>query len=1367
MEDLYSTLRTTRVSRIGPLQVSSTPRDHGVYFNTQRKTVSYTPATGRFGPWHDTTDNTFLGIPILQMQHINIERIRKALEKHKVVPVMLQSSTETPVNLDFYFVDGTRAKRKAYMPQMDSKIAKYLSKLLRHVNARTFDPYMFLQDVVQRILPHNGAPKNKTWFGMPLHQQQVMSANTLLQGFVSKILRLNMASKHGIMIHNNMVCIYNTTLCPQNHIIMVPSRYITRHMETVKPSDIRNLLKRHCRHIMMEIENRFPNTMVRFASIKGDTVRLYTSREGKATMVPAQSVLWMLLSRTPLDNIDNFLPKPKPNYTYAALSTFSIDTLEGIAEREGVDTALVSSFTYGKKPLMVLLVSQYKQCSRTIRSWDDIIKHAPRAFFVDAAADVGYATTKFQLDNKRIILVMLQGLSERNAIHQVKSGIRGSNTYVHYNYNANKTTRLKLQNVKTMASRLGNKVNMHTVAGRIVINKDIPKITGFNYKRNIFTTNNGTVIPGENFANAYRHFNASATNFTNTNVINKALARHNSQKKFIGYRRLEQKRVAVEEQLFSKYTNKDSMSFAKAVLLEAYEIGGSLANRPLFVGNVGKATDKNKGKSPLEQYKRAQNSSQPVIEDGCNPQIWPNDNGHSISMHQSIAFATCRLKSMGYLGNLPGLFCYYSVGAGKTVTVLSIIIAFWNDTKVIIPASARSNSKEGSNDLPKFAQEACLYFPWFRSNYVGIIEITNGTSVQKFTMEEYPFAHGPKIAEQQLKNRLRMGHAMAGHKKATSLPEGNLLNTYTTAWNLISGQNKGHDGYLSGRSKVMKNCVFILDEIQLLFNPPSTEEKHKNEYKEFKKVVIGRDKKSSFAVALTATPGDTKGEVHQLYTLVMGQKEVTSIPKDVTSSVYVSGDLRYFPKVEVKRHCIFLPHSYDSNNNSNRTTRSRSKKKESNIDSLAHPALLYTQCYFLTLAKRTYTHDGAENAMKRLRIGTAPNAVKVAVNHSNAKAISEKGKMRALFYRHTKDATEFVTLTDRNLSNAQKKMGMDFGNDGDPSNSSILMQEDVMDKIQNFATNPNFGVVLTRTKTWPKTVRLTDRQKTKKQTQSNQDNTTNNTRVTRSILLVSPKIIRMIRTLVTKEGVHYVYCENYTTMRLCAHILHTVYGWSMYKRNSQHDPTSKRFGFLAKLSAGKTRFMDTRKLNRSAKNIPDSAFIPTAESSPEDAVSLLRCIESNANKDGGLCRVIFATQDSFKGVNTKNISHVHMVSAMSKWTDLIQLVGRGTRFRSHCALDKAFRKVTVHVWSLEPPEGLNINKYPYLFPDRYLQEYALEIFKEGIGGINDDIIKKSFDSALLGDTFQAFKDLNKKLSSTCDVRPTRRLTNYEFANRRS
>jgi hypothetical protein len=1316
MDSLYSTLRSIRATKIGPFEIrEGGVRDHptGVFFDAKRKTLWYNKGMpGRFGPWHDTHDNTFLGVPILQLQYLNRERIRKRLETEKIVPIILQPpGTGTNVDLFFHIADGDRIHVVTYEPTMSDRIARDLSKLLKLINARRFDPRLFLRDVLPRINHnHRKETGQKMWFGMAMGDQNVLNHNTtrgvghssnkMLHAFLTRAMGLQLVSKHGIIVHNGMVCIYNSSLCDKNHVIMVSSRFVANQLSKVPPSKLRSVLRGKCVDINALIERQFPGSRVARASIaaKKGVVRLYRHfHKSPAAEVDIAELLRLLMTPTTKtnDHIDRYMPQPtmkKTAHDYEAYRRVSYETMSGIATKDAIDVGLITSARYGHGPLLRLIVSKFKQ-NVPIQTWEDVEAHAPPAFFKDIASEVQYTHPMPRVtgDQKKILLLVArEGISIEDATRRVKSGVR-DNTYVFHNGSRKAT--LKLDRVQKIASILGSN-NLHALASKILTKDD--------FFSKWYKGKNHLGIPIDEFVSFYRRH-------TNTGLLTSSrLNNRASNMAVIDY--INERRRRVDEMLIGEYKgNKNVMGFASTILNKAYmKTGGNVQDRPLFTGLVGNPGDV---RSPDEQYQASlrQNSK----EDGCRKATPWETGDYSLSVHQSVAFAIINLRAMGHLLDVPGLFCYYSVGAGKTVIVLSSIVAYWNTDKSIIPASVRSNSR--GNDLKKMGEEASLYFRSFRCT-LGIRTVHN----KQYPFLEYPFIDA-ETAEDQLRMRLKFGHAMAGHPGAHALADTHLLNSYATALTVLRNST-GKTRAVKGRRVTqhapvprIENTVFVLDEIQLLFNPPRSEAHLQKEYDAFKSILLQRDVRSCFTVALTATPGDTRDEIMKVYTMVMA-KTTTKIPRHATLSAYVTGDTRYFPNVVVENHCIKFPDA--------------TKRRLGPTD----PDALYFRFYLKLLAQREVAMHGmhrlAATTFRNLGYGAEPTLTYKKktkgddyINQSHRANLTKRGKLKDQYYRHAKIATEFLRITET-LANPKRRTNAEgFNDDNNDNLNSITETKTMMDVVKEMAKMEQYAHRM-----------IIDRRKDKI-----------------SVNLVSPKISAMIKTFVKKQGVHFVYVENKSTMRLIGHILATVHGWDLYHADTKENRKGGRNDGDRKPVFGYIKSFDGSKLVTEFWDAGKGRYVRPIGTSAADATSLTRAIQSDHNLKGEKCKVIIATGDLFKGVNTKAVRHLHIVSPMAKWGDLLQLVGRATRFKSHCGLPKNQRDVTVHRWSLQPPDD-DTALYP-LFPDDYVLAHSFTDYQKSVGELNNEIVESSIPT-LLSNTAKKQKDLEQKLSFVCDQQLT-------------
>jgi len=1093
----------------------------------------------------------------------------------------------------------------------------------------------------------------------------------------------------------------------------------------------------------------------------------------KRDLLKSQNNMIKSMMNRILDNVEmketgRVAPKLNKMVRYSALKKMKLDDLRTMAKQHRLPIQIMNQIPtqYHAHTLPYIMHRAYH--GKNIGSPTDIAMNGGVEMIKEIArAGKGPITTKtLSKEDRQAVAMMLSGASAKEAFDRAKTGVRGQKYRLTID---GKTYFVKLSLLEQMHAR-HPKLNMEQLAYLIVSSRKRNKgESGFNYQKNRFINADGNSYNGPSFAKAYNEIaqdmikrsrknskrrninknsnsnsnnNSSTRNSGNRNNANRNNAVHMYEKEFhpklhnLVVATLSQKetiaesiknepvRVRVQNELFSKIktdmgAEKDPLGliFAKNAIMRTLAIGGPLSARPLFMGNVGKPNLRvgaPQKLTPIQQIKEMRG-------DGCvqTSRKW-HRQGYSLSVHQAVVQGVCALVAMGYV-KAPGFLAFHSVGAGKTVMSLGCIVAFWNTDTCIIPASARSNNREGSNDLQKLAMEAIRYFPWFRSKLVGEKIVGNAT----YKFEEFPFARGAAVSEEQLKMRLRYGHALKGHREARALTNNHLLNTYTTSWNII--QNKHATGlkYKPNTTK-LTGYVFICDELQLLFNIPSTEEAYRKQYEAFYNLLkIGRDPKTTFALGLTATPGENKEDVLRVFETLTARemKSLATIPQNMVSSAYVSGDTSFFPRVIVKKECAYLA----------RVT------SQGNLTA----AQMYTVMYFRSISQRPEMHGAVSSIVEQMNFQPLP-VIKTYPNQRNDTKMG--GDLSKVLLKHARQVSEYIKVSPSSV--AKMMNGMDDMMDEQNGN---MTSQHLFDEMKRHVLDPRGNVVYARTcrDGWDAAKRTSVR--VKKVESTYQD----------SMFVLSPKTTGVINSLLDPKnrGVHFVYGRNWNTLKLIAHVLQTRHGWKMYDAKSgSTSSTRPRFGFINSIPTGnKTRFLNPAFLpadfNMGTRTFPAKAFTPALieqQKGTSATTSLLRVIEDDRNKYGAICRVVFATHSSFKGVNTKNLRHIHCITALPRWTDLIQLVGRGTRFKGHCGVVKRDRNVTIHTWRLEPPKAVHMRQSEaHAFPDAYIYDFAYQKYAQGFGAVLNILLRKSIDGEIYGEHFTKLKEMEDQLKQSC------------------
>lgn len=126
--------------------------------------------------------------------------------------------------------------------------------------------------------------------------------------------------------------------------------------------------------------------------------------------------------------------------------------------------------------------------------------------------------------------------------------------------------------------------------------------------------------------------------------------------------------------------------------------------------------------------------------------------------------------------------------------------------------------------------------------------------------------------------------------------------------------------------------------------------------------------------------------------------------------------------------------------------------------------------------------------------------------------------------------------------------------------------------------------------------------------------------------------------------------------------------------------------------------------------------------SPNNKAMVKACNQA-ANKHGGVIKVILGSQIAAEGIDLQYIREVHVLDAWFHLNKTEQIIGRGIRYRSHCALDPKERNCTVFLHALDYPmddseRRETIDMYSYRTAlrkaikmgqvSRTLKEYALD-----------------------------------------------------------
>lgn len=194
-------------------------------------------------------------------------------------------------------------------------------------------------------------------------------------------------------------------------------------------------------------------------------------------------------------------------------------------------------------------------------------------------------------------------------------------------------------------------------------------------------------------------------------------------------------------------------------------------------------------------------------DDACKSEVRPDVS--SIQAHQAVIHVMAQLRAADAI-KTGGLLVMHSTGAGKTLSCLAVMLAFWNKTvnikgrehpMPIVLLSTNDNRKE--NDTHKFAELGMLMFADFKDELHGDMPFAAppGAPDRYWTSPELK-----KRIAARIDQRLKMGLRSLMPEQVTTTQQSRTIYTFAEL---------GNDMKL-GLSIRNKKCVFIVDEIRNL-----------------------------------------------------------------------------------------------------------------------------------------------------------------------------------------------------------------------------------------------------------------------------------------------------------------------------------------------------------------------------------------------------------------------------------------------------------------------------------------------------------------------------------------------------------------------
>ncbi len=199
----------------------------------------------------------------------------------------------------------------------------------------------------------------------------------------------------------------------------------------------------------------------------------------------------------------------------------------------------------------------------------------------------------------------------------------------------------------------------------------------------------------------------------------------------------------------------------------------------------------------------------------------------------------------------------------------------------------------------------------------------------------------------------------------------------------------------------------------------------------------------------------------------------------------------------------------------------------------------------------------------------------------------------------------------------------------------------------------------------------------------------------------SPKLASIIQFLNNAEGVQFVYSRfvktgAYTLALMLEANGYTPFGRRNYLENRIVSPGGRQCALCPN--------------REETHGEQDHEFVPAVfvlltgdkEISPKNEEGI-RAARNLANKDGTIVKVVLGSTIAGEGIDLRCIRETHVLDAWFHLNKTEQIIGRGIRFRSHCALPLEKRNTTVYLHCVTfNPEEVDVET-----ADLYCYRYAL------------------------------------------------------------
>lgn len=728
------------------------------------------------------------------------------------------------------------------------------------------------------------------------------------------------------------------------------------------------------------------------------------------------------------------------------------------------------------------------------------------------------------------------------------------------------------------------------------------------------------------------------------------------------------------------------------------------------------------------------NLANPVAGDPCARELTPATA--AIHAHQAVVSAMAKLRAADRI-DTSGLLVMHSTGSGKTLIGLAILLAFWGKKtatgKPYPVVFVSTNDNQTNNDVQNLGKLAVTFYP----NWT---DPTTGTR---------PFAGVPAAeAAKVIRERIKAGNrALFVSDHLGQREKDRELYTFGKLGNDIK------DGLVPA---TIGDAVFVMDEIQYILAPPATEPHLVQQYGLVRDMLrFTRDPKSTWVVGLTATPGETKGEIVTIMNAIMGPLNppnkrmapedslavLASKARGYVSYAYLLGDASRYAPVTMRMKCSYLQGTY------------------------------YHDVFLRSLKKRFGANPNFENRGRMFVDKYAPVHTNEVTGHTNLRvsappAPESKDDLYWAKWRYRPDRSQsfleqlrraslFMLLSKEELQYLRSMYDETF--EGYRGNAEV-----------NNANEPGTSrgrAKQTRATTWPIKELIIMTSRTDARNEDNQNAVADNRANAANALyqsrtanaaeprrprrqaagakdrtyywrfLMSPKIPQFLDAIYRDlqelgrggGGIHMVYTYNRTAALLLAHCLRKVLGMPQLKSASQLGTDGETPPYFAMITTANS-------------NRPSLAQYTTKEG---EIKGIQRVISSADNATGNIVKVVIASHKSFKGVDLSNIRYLHLLEPFVNFRDLLQYIGRGPRYCSHKALPAGRRKVDVILYRLAYAKDQDCATAGAALTNCFLQSQSIVRYtnSDGFKNIEDQVLwKASVDYDLFKDNLHQNRD---------------------------